>query len=38
LTASAARSTADIHPGPVGRYSQLDYEAEIHAWTLACFG
>lgn len=24
------------HAGPVGRFSQLEYEAEIHAWTLAC--
>jgi oligopeptidase B len=23
--------------GPVGRYSQLHYEAEIYAWVLACF-
>ena len=33
-----AETGSGAHAGPVGRYSQLDYEAEIHAWTLACFG
>ncbi|WP_164478429.1 prolyl oligopeptidase family serine peptidase [Mycolicibacterium stellerae] len=31
-----AETRSGAHAGPVGRYSQLDYEAEIHAWTLAC--
>ena len=33
-----AETGSGAHAGPVGRYSQLEYEAEIHAWTLACFG
>ena len=33
-----AETGSGAHAGPVGRYSQLDYEAEIHSWILACFG
>ncbi len=33
-----AETGSGAHAGPVGRYSQLDYEAEIHAWTLTCLG
>lgn len=43
-TAAASRRTvlfraetgSGAHAGPSGRYSQLDYEAEIFAWILAC--
>jgi oligopeptidase B len=31
-----AETGSGAHAGPVGRYSQLEYEAEIHAWTLTC--
>lgn len=31
-----AETGSGAHAGPVGRFSQLDYEAEIHAWTLTC--
>jgi oligopeptidase B len=31
-----AETGSGAHAGPVGRYSQLDYEAEIYAWILAC--
>ena len=33
-----AETGSGAHAGPVGRYSQLEYEAEIHAWTLTCLG
>ncbi|RDH80007.1 S9 family peptidase [Mycolicibacterium moriokaense] len=33
-----AETGSGAHAGPVGRYSQLEYEAEIHAWILACLG
>ncbi|HKV17660.1 MAG TPA: prolyl oligopeptidase family serine peptidase [Mycobacterium sp.] len=33
-----AETGSGAHAGPVGRYSQLEYEAEIGAWTLACLG
>ncbi|OAT67697.1 hypothetical protein AWB85_11140 [Mycobacteroides immunogenum] len=33
-----AETGSGAHQGPVGRYSQLEYEAEIHAWILTCFG
>ena len=32
-----AETGSGAHAGPVGRYSQLHYEAEIYAWILACF-
>ena len=32
-----AETGSGAHAGPVGRYSQLDYEAEIYAWILTCF-
>jgi oligopeptidase B len=32
-----AETGSGAHAGPAGRYSQLDYEAEIYAWLLACF-
>jgi oligopeptidase B len=32
-----AETGSGAHAGPVGRYSQLHYEAEIYAWVLACF-
>ena len=32
-----AETGSGAHAGPVGRYSQLDYEAEIYAWILSCF-
>ncbi len=32
-----AETGSGAHEGPVGRYSQLDYEAEIYAWILTCF-
>ncbi len=31
-----AETGSGAHAGPVGRFSQLAYEAEIHAWTLTC--
>jgi len=33
-----AETGSGAHAGPVGRYSQLHYEAEIYAWVLTCFG
>lgn len=33
-----AETGSGAHAGPVGRYSQLAYEAELFAWILACFG
>jgi oligopeptidase B len=33
-----AETGSGAHAGPVGRFSQLEYEAEIGAWTLACLG
>jgi oligopeptidase B len=33
-----AETGSGAHAGPVGRYSQLEYEAEIYAWILRCFG
>jgi oligopeptidase B len=33
-----AETGSGAHAGPVGRYSQLEYEAEIQAWTLNCLG
>ena len=32
-----AETGSGAHEGPSGRYSQLDYEAEIYAWILTCF-
>lgn len=32
-----AETGSGSHGGPSGRYSQLDYEAEIFAWVLTCF-
>ena len=32
-----AETGSGAHAGPSGRYSQLDYEAEIYAWILTCF-
>ena len=32
-----AETGSGAHAGPVGRYSQLHYEAEIYAWVLSCF-
>lgn len=32
-----AETGSGAHAGPSGRYSQLDYEAEISAWILRCF-
>jgi oligopeptidase B len=32
-----AETGSGAHAGPVGRYSQLHYEAEIYAWVLTCF-
>ena len=32
-----AETGSGAHAGPAGRYSQLDYEAEIYAWILTCF-
>lgn len=29
---------AGAHSGPPGRFARLDYEAEIYAWLLDCFG
>jgi len=29
---------AGAHAGPSGRFARLDYEAEIYAWLLDCFG
>ncbi|MFM8597721.1 MAG: prolyl oligopeptidase family serine peptidase [Mycobacterium sp.] len=31
-----AETGSGAHAGPVGRFSQLDYEAEIYAWVLRC--
>jgi oligopeptidase B len=31
-----AETGSGAHAGPSGRYSQLDYEAEIYAWVLTC--
>lgn len=31
-----AETGSGAHSGPAGRYSQLEYEAEIFAWTLTC--
>ncbi|NBQ43249.1 MAG: hypothetical protein EBU23_12340, partial [Mycobacteriaceae bacterium] len=31
-----AETGSGAHAGPVGRFSQLEYEAEIYAWVLAC--
>ena len=31
-----AQTGSGAHAGPAGRYSQLDYEAEIYAWILTC--
>lgn len=33
-----AETGSGAHAGPSGRYSQLDYEAEIYAWILRCLG
>ena len=32
-----AETGSGAHGGPAGRYSQLEYEAEIFAWILTCF-
>jgi oligopeptidase B len=32
-----AETGSGAHAGPAGRYSQLNYEAEIYAWILTCF-
>ena len=32
-----AETGSGAHAGPAGRYSQLDYEAEIYGWILTCF-
>lgn len=32
-----AETGSGAHAGPSGRFSQLDYEAEIFAWVLTCF-
>ncbi|WP_457143726.1 prolyl oligopeptidase family serine peptidase [Mycobacterium sp. URHB0021] len=32
-----AETGSGAHAGPAGRYSQLEYEAEIYAWILTCF-
>lgn len=31
-----AETGSGAHAGPVGRFSQLEYEAEIYAWVLTC--
>jgi len=31
-----AETGSGAHAGPSGRYSQLDYEAEVYAWVLTC--
>jgi oligopeptidase B len=31
-----AETAAGAHGGPSGRYAELDYEAEVFAWVLAC--
>ncbi|MBU3751622.1 MAG: S9 family peptidase, partial [Mycobacterium sp.] len=33
-----AETGSGAHAGPVGRFSQLEYEAEIYAWVLGCTG
>ena len=33
-----AETGSGAHSGPAGRYSQLDYEAEVFAWILTCVG